>query len=60
MLNKPRQVDHHLSEGGQIGAETFEQVFELRNHEYEQDDRNDDGDTQNRNRIEQRLLDFLL
>ena len=55
-----RHVDDELREGRQIGAEALEQAFELRNHEDQQDDRDDDGHDHDRGRIEEGLLDLLL
>jgi hypothetical protein len=55
-----RQVDHELRERRQVGAEALEQRLELRDHEDQQDHRDDDRDHQHRGRIEQRLLDLLL
>ncbi len=52
-------LDDELGEGGQVGTEAFVQRFELRNHEYQQHDRNDHRDHQDCGRIEQRLLDLL-
>ena len=60
MLHKPRQVDDHLRECGQIRTKTLEQRFELRDHKNQQNDGNDDGNNQYGCRIEQRFLDFLL
>ena len=60
VLHEARQIDDHLREGGQIGAESLEQRLELRDHEDQQDDRHDDGDGQHGDRIEERLLDLLL
>jgi hypothetical protein len=45
VLHESRQVDDHLREGGQIRAEALEQLLELRNHENQQDDRDDDATT---------------
>ena len=55
-----RQIDDHLREGRQIGAEALEQVLELRDHEDQQNNGDDDGDDEYRGWIEQGLLDLLL
>src|ERR1700689_824908 len=60
MLYVTRQVDDHLRECRQVCAESLEQRLELRDHEYQQDDRDNDRDNQHRYRIKQRFLDFFL
>ena len=60
VLQAARHVDDELREGRQIRAEALEQAFELRNHEDQQDDRDDDGHDHDRGRIEEGLLDLLL
>ena len=60
VLHEARQIDDHLREGRQIGAESLEQRLELRDHEDQQNDRHDDRDGQHGDRIEERLLDLLL
>ena len=60
VLHELREVDDQLREGRQIGAESLEQGFELRNHEDQQHDRHDDCHDQHGSRVEQGLLDLLL
>src|SRR5882757_5257570 len=60
VLDEARQVDHHLREGGQISAETLEQLFELRNHENQQDDGDDYSYAKHGDRVEKGLLDLFL
>ena len=45
---------------GRSAPKPLNSVFELRNHENQQDDGHDDGDDQHRRGIEQCLLDLLL
>ncbi len=59
MLHEFGQIDDHLRESRQVGPETLEELFELGNDKYQQDDRDDHGDDQHRGRIEEGLLDLL-
>ena len=60
VLQPARHVDDELRECRQVRAETLEQAFELRNHENQQDDRHDDGNSHHGRGVEQGLLDLLL
>src|SRR6185295_4907922 len=59
-LQAARHVDDELRERRQVRAETLEQALELRNHEDEQDYRDDDRDDHDGRGIEEGLLHLLL
>ena len=60
VLHELRHVHNHLSECRQVGTETLEQRFELRDHENQKNDADDDCNHEDGYGIKQCLFDFLL
>jgi hypothetical protein len=57
---KIRHGDHHQRRRRQVGTEALEDFLEGRNHEDHDHRGNDEGDDDDRHRIEQRRLDLGL